>query len=60
MVLVGFLINDLSKIESFHQHWKKTLLKRCNLKPCGQKFLSFLLHAYFCEKILNWYQMHFL
>ena len=37
----------------------KTLLKRCNLKTLRSKFLSFLLCAYFCEKILNWYQMHF-
>ena len=38
----------------------ETLLKRCNLKTLRSKISFYLLCAYFWEKILNWYQMHFL
>ena len=53
MVLVVFLINDPSKIECFHQHWETLCWNAAIWRPCGPKFLSFLLHAHFCETNLE-------
>ena len=50
MVLVGFWINDPSKIGCFHQHWKNFDETLPFKDLAVKKFISFLLQAYFCEK----------
>ena len=50
MVKVGFWINVPSKIGRFYQHWEKLSLNAAIKRPFRHKFLSFLLHAYFCDK----------
>ena len=52
-------INDPSKIERFHQLWERLCWNAAIWRPCGN-FCYFLLRAYFCEKNMNWYQMHVL
>ena len=49
MVEVAFWINDLSKIGCFQQHWEKLCWNAAIWIPCSEKFLSFLLCAYFRE-----------
>ena len=48
-----------SKIGRFHQHWENFCWNAAIWRPCGQRFLSFSLHAYFWGKILNWYKRNF-
>ena len=54
MVKVGYWINDPSKLAvstNIRKNFAETL--KCEKKN------FFILCAYFCEKILSWYQMHF-